>query len=161
MADEPFHNPAGRRPVPTLRFCRGARGIAVALVLTAPTLGGCAVSFPMSSLLPGGDDVTGSLSKVPFGALLDEEDRRRERAALATALDPQGDGSTVPWANPKSGHRGSVTAVGSAYPADSKVCRAFVGDLQTAGAPKTVQGKACTIAAGDWNVSDLKPFKNG
>jgi surface antigen len=113
--------------------------------------------MPMSSMLPA-DDVTGSLTKVPFGQILDDEDRRRETAALATALDPQGDGSTIRWENPKTGHKGAVTPVGHAYPADSKICRAFLSDLDGATHP-TLQGTACTIAAGEWTVKDMKPFK--
>ncbi len=115
------------------------------------------MSFPIASMLP--DDVTGSISKVPFGALLDEEDRRREIAALATSLDPQGDGSTVHWENPKSGHKGSLTAVGHAYPRDAKVCRAFLGDMHDGQTARAIQGTACTVAAGDWEVRDAKPVK--
>ena len=60
--------------------------------VATPILGACSMSFPMASMLPVSDDVTASNSTIPFARLLDEEDRRREKAALATALDPQGDG---------------------------------------------------------------------
>ena len=145
--------------------CRPARGVPprrrlawawLALGL-APALGGCAMSFPMGSMLP--EDVTGSMATVPFGALLDEEDRRREKAALATALDPQGDGSTVHWENPTSGRKGALTAVAHAYPQDAKVCRAFLGELRDGTTSRSVQGTACALAAGDWEVRDVKPFK--
>lgn len=115
------------------------------------------MSFPMGSMLP--EDMTGSLATVPFGALLDEEDRRREKAALATALDPQGDGSTVHWENPKSSRKGSLTAVGHAYPQDSHVCRAFLGEMRDGASTRAVQGTACTMSAGEWVVRDVKPFK--
>ncbi len=111
------------------------------------------MSFPMSSLMPAGDDVTGSLSKVPFGALLDEEDRRREKAALATALDPQGNGAPVHWENAESGNKGSLTAVGSAYTADAKICRDFLGTLKTKDVLKSARSTACAVAAGDWVVA--------
>ena len=88
------------------------------------------MSFPIGSLAPATEDVTGSSSPVPFGRMLDAEDRRREKAALATALDPQGDGATVHWENATSGSKGAITAVGHAYPADGKICRAFLGDLK-------------------------------
>lgn len=110
-------------------------------------------------MAPSGDDVTGSITQVPFGQILDEEDRRRETAALATALDPQGDGATIQWENPKTRHKGSITPVGHAYAADSKVCRAFLGDLQHDGGKRTVQGTACTATAGEWVVKDAKPSK--
>ena len=117
------------------------------------------MSIPMASLMPA-DDVTGSNETVPFGRMLDEEDRRREKAALATALDPQGDGSTVHWENVKSA-KGSITAVGRAYPHDGKVCRAFLADLERDTVQRKAQGTACTVAAGDWIVRDTKPFSKG
>lgn len=109
-------------------------------------------------MLPA-DDVTGSLSTVPFGPLLGEEDRRREMAALSTALDPQGDGSTVHWENPTSGNKGAITPVGHAYPADAKVCRAFLGEMSRSGDKTSIQGTACTASAGQWAVRDMKPFR--
>lgn len=159
MADESFHKPAGPRPVPGLQICRGLRTAGCLVGLIAPVLAGCSVTMPMQSMLPASDDVTGALSQVPFGQLLEEEDRRRERAALATALDPQGDGATIHWENPKTDHKGSVTPVGHAYPDDTKICRAFLSDLNHKGDLKTVQGTACSVNAGDWTVKDAKPFK--
>ena len=118
------------------------------------------MSFPMASLMPGADDVTGSDSPVPFGRLLGEEDRRRELAALATALDPQGDGSIVKWDNTKSGNRGAINASGKAYSTDSKVCRSFVSELKQSDSTRKLQGTACTIAAGEWKVTEAKPVKS-
>ena len=134
------------------------RPLCCLLLALAPALGGCAMSFPMASLLPG-DDVTGSNSPVPFGRMLDEEDRRRETAALATALDPQGDGSSVKWDNPRSGNRGAITATGKAYNEDNGICRAFVSELKQGDASRKLQGTACAVAAGTWKVKAAKPFK--
>ena len=114
------------------------------------------MSFPMSSLLPANDDVTGSLSKVPFGQLLDEEDCRREKAALATALDPQGNGSAVHWENATSGDKGTLTPVGQAFSADTKICRDFIGTLKTTDLARSIQSTACAVSAGDWVVSEVK-----
>ncbi len=112
--------------------------------------------MPIASLRPAGDDVTGSNSTVPFGRLLDEEDRRREKAALATAIDPQGNGAAVHWENPKSGNKGAFTATGPAYDLDSKVCRGFHGELSLDSKPRTVNGVACAVSAGDWEVRETK-----
>ena len=116
------------------------------------------MSFPMASLMPG-DDVTGSNSPVPFGRMLDEEGRRRETAALSTALDPQGDGATVKWDNAKSGDRGAITPVGKAYSADGKICRAFIGELKRKEANHKLQGIACAVSAGEWKVTEAKPAR--
>ena len=153
---DPMHSAAKADPSPAcagrlLRLC-------CFLLIVSPVLGGCAMSFPMASLLPG-DDVTGSNSPVPFGRMLDEEGRRRETAALATALDPQGDGATVKWDNAKSGDRGAITAVGKAYTADGKICRAFISELKQGDTNRKLQGTACTVSAGEWKVSQAKPAK--
>lgn len=155
MHEEAKSNAAGHRPVPPSR-ARAAAALAW-LALIGPMLGACSMSFPMNSMLP--EDVTGSLAKVPFGALLDEEDRRREKAALATALDPQGDGAKVHWENPRSGRKGALAAVGNAYPMDSRVCRGFSGELRDGDAMRAAQGIACTVAAGEWEVHEIKPLK--
>jgi surface antigen len=128
-----------------------------AAAIAAPALAACSVTMPMHSMVPASDDVTGALATVPFGQLLDEEDRRREKAALATALDPQGDGATIHWENPKTAHTGSITPVGHAYPDDTKVCRAFRAELAHAGDQKAITGTACIITAGEWAVRDSKP----
>lgn len=117
------------------------------------------MSFPMGSLLPA-DDVTASNSPVPFGRMLDEEGRRREKAALATALDPQGDGATVKWDNAKSGDKGAITAVGKAFNAESRVCRAFVGELRQGDATRKLQGTACAESAGEWKMTESQPLKS-
>ena len=118
------------------------------------------MTFPMAPLVPS-DAVTGSISPVPFGGVLDAEDSRREKAALATALDPQGDGATVHWENLKSGHKGAISAKGRAYSNDGKVCRAFSSVAVGLGAKRSVDGVACAIAAGDWIVQTSKPTGRG
>jgi surface antigen len=119
---------------------------------------GCSLSFPIASMNPAADETTGSLKPI-VGKIADEEDRRRAKAALSTALDPQGDGRLVRWENPTTGNKGSFTAVGHAYPADARVCRAFIGTVLQSGDDKTIQGTACTIAAGEWAITETKLFK--
>ena len=120
--------------------------------------GGCALSFPIASIKPNNEDVTGSLKPVA-GKLPDEEDRRRAKAALSTAVDPQGDGQAVRWENPTTGNKGSFTPVGHAYPIDGRVCRAFISVVREGGEEKTTQGTACAVSAGEWAVTERKPFK--
>lgn len=108
-----------------------------------------------------GDDVTGSISKQasPLSASLDAEDWRRAKGALAVALDPQGNGAAVDWSNPQSGAKGSITPVGDAYARDDRICRAFVAELGGSVAAPSRQGIGCRDSSGDWNVSDVKPWK--
>ena len=103
-------------------------------------------------------DVTGSIPRVH---LLDAEDWRRAQAALATALDPQGNGSAVNWDNPDSGAKGSFVPVGKAYPLDGQVCRAFLAEIERKGQDRSLRGTACADRSGEWAVTEVNPWKKG
>ncbi len=99
-------------------------------------------------------------SVSPLSHNLDVEDWRRARAALATALDPQGNGATVAWDNPQSGRKGAFIPVAAPYPVDGQVCRAFIAKIEGADTKKSVQGSACRVGGtDDWNVQDVRPFR--
>ena len=110
---------------------------------------------------------TGSIKKVaateqasPLSHNLDVEDWRRARAALGTALDPQGNGATVAWDNPQTGRKGTFIPVAAPYPVDGRVCRAFISKIETSESKEVVQGSACrTGGTDDWAVRDIKPFR--
>ncbi len=156
------HSPARGAPVglaALLASCRSALALGACFVASM-SFGGCSLSFPLASVKPGGEDVTGSIRPI-VGKVADEEDRRRAKAALSTAVDPQGDGQAVRWENSTSGNRGSFTPVGHAYPVDGKVCRAFLGTVRENGDEKSYQGTACAMTAGEWAVTETKPFKKG
>lgn len=151
------------------RFGRGGCALVAA---AAATLCGCSLSLPSNSPALGIDyEATGSIAKPapapatpaisPLSRRLDAEDWRRARAALGVALDPQGNGATVAWDNPQTGRRGSFVPVAAPYPVDGQVCRAFVARID--GEPHDqLQGSACRVGAtDDWDVKDVKPFKNG
>jgi surface antigen len=107
-------------------------------------------------MVPQSEDVTGAIKPRP-GLLREEEDRRRAKAALATALDLQGAGTAVTWDNPASGNKGTYKPSGPAYPADARICRPFVETMVQDGAATESQGKACTAAgSADWIVTDRK-----
>lgn len=118
----------------------------------------------MSQSGPAPEDVTGSIPKPkpvvsPLSRHLDVEDWRRARAAMGTALDPQGNGATVAWDNPQSGRKGSFTPVAAPYPVEGQVCRAFVARIE-AGDREQMQGAACRVAGtDDWDVKEVRPFK--
>lgn len=119
------------------------------------------MSIPLSPLKASADDVTGSVAKQAtiLSRRLDAEDWRRARAALGTALDPQGNGSVVNWENTQTGSKGSFTPVAQTYPSDDKICRAFLAKIETEGGLEDVQGTACRETGADWNVRDVRPWK--
>ena len=127
----------------------------------AVILAGCSMSFPISPLLSPGskEDSTGTVPKAPLASLLDAEDWRRAKAALSTALDPQGNGSLVGWDNPDSGNKGSFTPVGKPYPLEAGICRVFLAEVDRKGDEQAMQGTACANKQGEWMIAETKPWK--
>jgi surface antigen len=130
-------------------------------------LDGCSIALPSATspeLWGGGkDDVTSAIPafRAPLSHALDQEDWRRASAAMGTALDPQGDGSTVNWDNPNTSAKGSFTPVGQPYPRDGKICRAFVAEIGAKDTHESLQGTACREKAAEWALSEVKPWKKG
>jgi surface antigen len=139
-------------------------------------LSACSITMPFDSRqssLAGDDDITtasiparktlqesmapGQVS--PLSPKLDEEDWRRARASLATALDPQGNGSVVRWENPDSAAKGSFGPVGNAYLMKDDICRVFVATLSAKSPEELFQGSACRISHSEWQIRELKPWK--
>lgn len=141
-----------------------ARSVRLALVAALGwTLAGCATAIPLPSFVGvAQNDVTGSIGQVsPLSSELDAEDWRRARAALAVALDPQGNGAAVAWDNPQSGMTGSFVPVGQAWAADDNICRAFLAKLGGAHPSRELQGSACRGKDGRWQVGKVEPWRPG
>ncbi len=143
---------------------REARRVALRLAFFAglgSTLAGCSFSIPSLTAKPARGETTGSISPAPaarklFPDLGPEEDRRA-RAALAVALDPQGNGKPVKWDNPESGIAGEVAASGAPFVEADEICRAFTTSLEpVAGSRKRAEGTACRASADDWILRRLE-----
>ena len=122
---------------------------------------GCSLSFPIAGFVSD-PTATGSVDRftVLMSHDLDQEDWRRARAALAVALDPQGNGALVTWANPASGARGSFAASAPPFPKRDQVCRAFTAHVtQVKTIDRDVEGSACREGGGDWIVAELREPK--
>ncbi len=148
------------------------RAGAAALLLALPA---CSLTLPFEdrgAAVQADSEITGSItprpprdaasapsSPSPFSVKLDEEDWRRQRAAIATALDPQGNGAMVRWDNPDSGAKGTISPIGNAFLAKHDICRVFVAMVAAQGPEEWFQGSACRVMAGDWKVNEIKPWK--
>jgi surface antigen len=152
--------------------------LAAVLALALAT-SGCAVSGQLGSLFSKSkkpqearayaeaddDVVTGSVGPA-----------KRAAAALPAALPPESDlvyaravvvevlarGSrdvSAPWENPRSGARGTVTPIATAYNQDGDTCRDFLASYLRAGAETWMQGEACRPKKGQWEVKSLRPWK--
>ena len=135
--------------------------IAVSLALPA---GGC--SYQLDSMLgtsKDGGDVTGSLrprsAAKPTAGLPPEGDLVIARAAVSEVLSKGGKDTSVAWENPKTGARGTITPIASAYSQDGLTCHDFLASYVRSGAESWMQGEACRLNQGKWEVRHLKPWQ--
>lgn len=108
------------------------------------------------------DPVTGSITPKPIPPLARDmtgEDQRRADAALAVALDPQGNGASASWDNPETKVKGSISPVGAPFVRNDEVCRAFLATTVTPAGQEWVQGSACKPSGAEWAVREAKPWK--
>ena len=130
---------------------------AAAVLGLALSMSACAVSFPVAGFVDG--DATGSIKakSAAFSADLDREDWRRANAALAVALDPQGNGAEAAWHNLQSGARGSFAAVAPPFVEHDRICRAFKARVAARpGRERRLDGSACRARDGDWIVANVE-----
>jgi hypothetical protein len=127
---------------------------------------------PASAVAAEADMATGSITPrppkevplppgqvSPFSPRLDEEDWRRARAAMATALDPQGNGGHVRWDNGDSGNKGSFAPVGNPFLIKDEICRNFVAMVSLKEPDQWFQGSACRVTASEWAIKDVAAWK--
>jgi hypothetical protein len=135
---------------------------ALALGLTAA---GCSVSAGQFDSLFGGTDkpdVTGSITPPPGAKSVDglppDGDLVYARAAASDVLSRGGKDASAPWENPRTGARGTVTPIASAYTQDGQTCRDFLASYVSGTSQSWMQGEACKRDKG-WEVRAFKPWK--
>jgi hypothetical protein len=144
------------------RLAAGAHAIALALVLT-----GCSFSYQLDNLFAKKDEgaagQTGSLRLVapkPAAEAPAESDLVIARAAASEVFTKGGKDVSVPWENPKTGARGTITPLASAYSQDGVTCRDFLASYVKNGSESWLQGAACRAERGQWVIRNLRPWKN-
>ena len=151
---------------------RGRRRFPLCPVVTALALASGACSMPIGSLNGKDEDKTvadrtGSIAATPAAATPAqtvaeppaEADLVIARATVSEVLGRGGKDTSAPWENPKTGARGTVTPVASAYTQDGFTCRDFLASYVRAGSEAWLQGEACRTHHGRWEVRKLKPWK--
>ena len=128
--------------------------------------GGCSVSYQLDSVLANKDAGAAAEADLPRAAapkataeMPAETDLAIARAAVSEVLIKGGKHSSVPWENPKTGARGTVTPLASAYSQDGITCRDFLASYVKNGT-EWLQGAACRAKHGKWEVRDLRPWNN-
>ena len=127
--------------------------------------------MPIGSLSGKDEDKserTGSIAATPVAATTTgqtvtegpaDTDLAIARATASEVLGRGGKDTSAPWENPKTGARGTVTPVASSYTQDGFTCRDFLASYVRAGSEAWLQGEACRMHQGRWEVRSLKPWK--
>ena len=157
----------------TRRYCRlysGCerprlwRGLAAAGAVTvALGCGGCSLSGQLDSFFGSEKDQTSSITPPPGSRdvtqLPPDADLAYARAAATAVLSRGEKDTSMPWENPSTGTRGTVTPVAAAYTQDGQTCRNFLASFVSNKSQAWMQGEACRQQQGDWEVRALKPWK--
>jgi surface antigen len=136
-----------------------------AVGLSGLTLGGCSFSYQLDHLFGKGDApaATASIRPTPgaksTAGLPPESDLAVARAAVREVLTKGGKDTSMPWENPKTGARGTVTPIASAYSQDGLTCRDFLASYLRNGTESWLQGEACRANEGAWEVRNMKPWQ--
>lgn len=129
-----------------------------AILLGCLATGGCSVAPSSDARV----ETTGSIARDNVSVLsadLGQEDWRRAKGALTTALDPQGNGAPVKWDNPDSDIGGTFTPVGQPFVKADEICRVFLATITFPGRVSSLQGTACKLSADEWQLKDVKPWR--
>jgi surface antigen len=138
--------------------------IAVAIVL-ALTTGGCSFSYKLGGLFGKEDEkieqtsaakpVNAVQNALP-GGLPSAQDLAIAKAAMHDVLSRPDRDTSLPWENPRTGARGTVTPIAAAYTQDGFVCRDFLASYVRDGTESWLQGEACRVHKGKWELKALR-----
>jgi hypothetical protein len=127
--------------------------------------GGCSLSGQFDSLFGEKSDRTGTIKPAagtggaPQLALPPAADLAYARAAVSAVLSRGEKDTSMPWENPNTGARGTITPIASAYNQDGQTCRDFLASFVSGSSQAWLQGEACKQQRGEWEVRTLKPWK--
>jgi surface antigen len=80
------------------------------------------------------------------------------RAATSELLTRGERNASVPWENPQTGARGTVTPIADAYQQAGATCRDFLASYIHDDAEDWLQGEACRAGQGPWEIRKLRPW---
>jgi 17 kDa outer membrane surface antigen len=135
----------------------------LSMLSLALAVGACSFSYQLDNQLMKKEDVTRAPRPVPssgFGEPPAEGDLAFARAAASEVLAKGGEDASMPWENPTTGARGTITPLATAYSQDGFTCRDFLASYVRNGSESWLQGEACRASRGKWEVRRLRPWKN-
>ena len=141
-----------------------AWGAALSLAFVA---GGC--SYRLDSMFTrkrdAGVETTGAVAPTTsprpqtVAAMPHDGDLAAARVAVSEALGKSGRDASVPWEDPTTGARGTVTPLSNAYSLDGTTCRDFLASYVRNGTESWLQGEACRGGQGRWEVRQMRPWR--
>ena len=155
-----------RQPLYRGRFRRWHAALGLPPVLgLALAVGGCSFSYQLDTMFSKKDDPgqTGALRPAPARTPVappHEGDLAIARAAVIEVLAKGGKDTSMPWENPKTGARGTITPLAQAYRQDGATCRDFLASYVRDGNESWLQGEACRAERGKWEVRNMRPWKS-
>jgi hypothetical protein len=143
---------------------------AVALIAVVLPGSGCSTSYPIGSQKEQKEEdklfhtgsVAASSSQQPVNEevqLPPDADLAVAKVALSEVLTRGGADASIPWENPKSGARGTITPLANSYRMEGALCRDFLASYVSDGSESWMQGEACRVRLGKWEVRRLKPWR--
>ena len=91
------------------------------------------------------------------GHVPSESDLALTKAAVNDVFSRGQQDTSMPWENPRTGARGTVTPIASAYVQGGFTCRDFLASYVREGSESWLQGEACRVHQGKWEVKTLRP----
>jgi 17 kDa outer membrane surface antigen len=134
-------------------------------LLIALAVSGCSFSYQLDTMFSKKDDPAqgASLRPAPAKTAVEpphEGDLAIARAAVSEVLAKGGKDTSMPWENPKTGARGTITPLAQAYNQDGATCRDFLASYVRDGNESWLQGEACRAPRGKWEVRNMRPWKS-
>ena len=139
-----------------------------ALLSLALASGGCSFSYQLDSMFARKRDAdvepTGSTRpptprQQTAAAVPQDVDLAAARAAVSEAFGKIGRDASVPWEDPATGARGTVTPLSKSYRQDGATCRDFLASYVRNGSESWLQGEACRGVQGRWEVRHMRPWR--
>jgi surface antigen len=141
----------------------GRLSAAAAVLTIALASGGCSLSYQLNSMFESSSDktaseTTGTVVEQGKPSASSPESDTALRAAARRLLARNEAGDSLPWENPLTGARGTVTPIATAYSQAGRTCRDFLASYIREGSESWLQGEACRADEGEWEVRSLKPW---
>lgn len=141
--------------------------------------GACAMTMELGSFLSDKEEKPATVAQTDKGDVRDVtgslamQSKKTERAsggihpidwkltsvALKEALGQKEEGASIPWQNPDTGSRGTVTPVAASYIKDGFACRNFIASHVGDGRESWYEGTACRIHRGEWEIRSTRPLQ--